>query len=182
MPRDPLDARRRLRQQLQMPLGEAFWDGEDLRAVLDELDRLLRYREALEGAPSEGPVGPAPRPQNLGLAERLGQELDKPPGAGSLSRAQLRGLWEDWQRLMRLEAYMQHLPSCGLHRADPWEPLGYSHLYQPRPPCSCGFERAYTGAAARASEQRRAAARASGSEGAGGSEGGGPPLTAARRP
>jgi hypothetical protein len=143
MSSDPLEARLRLRQLLARPFGEASLDGEDLRAVLDELDRLLRYRQAQ--ADPGGPLlhGPPPAPQNHTLARRLAEELGRPEGAGRITRRQLAGLLSDWQRLMRLEPYLQHLPACPLHRADPWAHVGYEGLRATEKTCTCGFHKAY---------------------------------------
>ena len=143
MSSDPLEARLRLRQLLARPFGEASLDGEDLRAVLDELDRLLRYRQAQ--ADPGGPLlhGPPPAPQNHTLARRLSEELGRPEGAGRITRRQLAGLLSDWQRLMRLEPYLQHLPACPLHRADPWAHVGYEGLRATEKTCTCGFHKAY---------------------------------------
>ena len=143
MSSDPLEARLRLRQLLARPFGEASLDGEDLRAVLDELDRLLRYRQAQ--ADPGGPLlhGPPPAPQNHTLARRLAEELGRPEGAGRITRRQLAGLLSDWQRLMRLEPYLQHLPACPLHRADPWAHVGYEGLRATEKTCTCGFHQAY---------------------------------------
>ena len=143
MSSDPLEARLRLRQLLARPFGEASLDGEDLRAVLDELDRLLHYRQAQ--ADPGGPLlhGPPPAPQNHTLARRLAEELGRPEGAGRITRRQLAGLLSDWQRLMRLEPYLQHLPACPLHRADPWAHVGYEGLRATEKTCTCGFHKAY---------------------------------------
>ena len=143
MTRDPLEARQRLRQLLARPFGEANLDGEDLRAVLDELDRLLRFREAQADPSRAAPPGPPPAPQNHNLARRLAEELSRPPGAGRFTRRQLAGLVSDWQRLMRLEPYLQHLPACPLHRADPWAHTGYEGLRAAEKTCTCGFHQAY---------------------------------------
>jgi hypothetical protein len=143
MSSDPLEARLRLRQLLARPFGEASLDGEDLRAVLDELDRLLRYRQAQADPGGSLLHGPPPAPQNHTLARRLAEELGRPEGAGRITRRQLAGLLSDWQRLMRLEPYLQHLPACPLHRADPWAHVGYEGLRATEKTCTCGFHKAY---------------------------------------
>ena len=143
MSSDPLEARLRLRQLLARPFGEASLDGEDLRAVLDELDRLLRYRQAQADPGGPHLHGPPPAPQNHTLARRLAEELGRPEGAGRITRRQLAGLLSDWQRLMRLEPYLQHLPACPLHRADPWAHVGYEGLRATEKTCTCGFHKAY---------------------------------------
>lgn len=132
MSSDPLEARLRLRQLLARPFGEASLDGED-----------LRYRQAQ--ADPGGPLlhGPPPAPQNHTLARRLAEELGRPEGAGRITRRQLAGLLSDWQRLMRLEPYLQHLPACPLHRADPWAHVGYEGLRATEKTCTCGFHKAY---------------------------------------
>ena len=44
---------------------------------------------------------------------------------------------------MRLEPYLQHLPACPLHRADPWAHTGYEGLRAVEKTCTCGFHQAY---------------------------------------
>lgn len=162
MPSDPLHASARLRQLLSVPLGRVRFDGEDLQTLLDEIDRVERFREALRHQTGEQSCGPPPSPQNLAFVSRLREELSRPAGQGRITRRQLLGLLEDWDRLLRLEAYIQHHPSCPAHLPDPWSRRGYEALRVDLTPCTCGFDAAYAGVEARAAARPPPARRAAG--------------------
>jgi len=142
---DPHLALDRLRAALRTPLGEAQLCGEDLLVLLDELDRMERFRLELRNrAPG---VEPVPAPEHLAFLARLRAELESTqPGQGRLSRRQLQGLLDGWERFLRMEPFLQHHPSCPAWRPEPRSRVVGSQLAPASVPCACGFALAYTGA------------------------------------